>query len=65
MLQCARLYNGYKCWNNTRCCEYMNDQTKCSAYEEPVKMLCDRDNERCIGSRCKYYEQCKKCTGKK
>jgi len=31
---CTRIYNDYKCWNNTRCCEYLNDQKKCPAYTE-------------------------------
>ena len=60
MLQCARLYNDYKCWNSTRTCEFLNDQTKCSAYEKPVKIVCNRDNGRCIGTRCKYVEKCRK-----
>ena len=30
---CARTYNDYKCWNNTRTCEHMKNQTKCPVYE--------------------------------
>jgi hypothetical protein len=29
---CANIYNDYKCWNNTRCCDYLKDNTKCPAF---------------------------------
>ena len=29
---CANMYNDYKCWNNTRCCDYLEDNTKCPAF---------------------------------
>jgi hypothetical protein len=32
LLTCARLYNDYKCWNDTRCCDYLKDNTKCPAF---------------------------------
>ena len=28
---CANMYNDYKCWNNTWCCDYLKDNTKCPA----------------------------------
>jgi hypothetical protein len=28
---CANIYNNYKCWKNTWCCEYLKDNTKCPA----------------------------------
>jgi len=31
---CANMYNDYKCWKNTRCCEYLKDNKKCSAFVE-------------------------------
>lgn len=32
VILCARMYNDYKCWNNTRCCEYLMNNEKCSAF---------------------------------
>lgn len=30
--KCARIYNDYKCWNSSGCCEHLNNQEKCSAF---------------------------------
>lgn len=29
---CANMYHDYKCWNNTWCCDYLMDNTKCPAF---------------------------------
>ena len=29
---CANMYNDYKCWNSTWCCDYLNNNTKCPAF---------------------------------
>lgn len=29
---CARMYNDYKCWNSTRCCDHLRDNENCPAF---------------------------------
>jgi hypothetical protein len=31
---CARMYNDYKCAQNTTCCDYLHDNTKCPAFRD-------------------------------
>jgi len=41
---CARMYNDSKCWNSTRYCDHLMDNTKCSAFEriQEGELLDDR-----------------------
>jgi hypothetical protein len=31
---CSQMYNDYKCAQNTRCCDYLLDNTKCPAFRD-------------------------------
>jgi ribosomal protein L31 len=31
---CARIYNDYKCWNTSRCCDFLNNQFRCPIFKQ-------------------------------